>query len=595
MSHNTAMEQPAIKGWFEKSGRLYEQRIRDLSLLRRLSDSISLELDVEQATDYILDIVIDELNITNGSIMLYDEVTGELNLQCARGELDPVQGRHALVHPLRIKKGEGIAGSVLQSGVPVLITDAEADPRFVSFEKQAVSVGSLLCLPLIVRGKSIGVLNLSHAEKSAFTEGDLHGLIVVANQIAMLLDNAANYKQVCRANAELEDKVKERTEHLEVANRELQQTRSSLVQSERLKALGQMASGVAHDFNNTLAGIIGNTQLMLEEVADPKLEERLRAVELAARDGAATIKRIQEFSRVNRNTEFEPLDLNQLVRDTVKILSPLWKDQAQKRGQNIDLVTRLGKVPTVEGNAPELREVLTNILMNALDAMPTGGQIVLSSWSDDASACLAIADTGTGMSQEIRERLFDPFFTSKGPGNSGLGLSVAYGIVRRHGGNIEVETIEGKGTTFIVSLPASKAEIAPPIEREPIRTVPRAKILLIDDDPFVRNALKAMLEYVGHEVVTVDGGQEGIDRFDAEPFALVVTDLGMPGLSGWEVAAAVKQKRPVVPVMLITGWGREIDLDDAKARGVDFVLAKPFELSQVTNAIAEALETLKHS
>ncbi|XOV88316.1 MAG: ATP-binding protein [Pseudomonadota bacterium] len=588
MTHNTSLQPPALKGWFESSGRLYQQRIRDLSLLRRLGDAISCELELADATDTILEILVDELDITNASIMLISPCSNKLSLQSARSEDPDIIPANPERESPEIRVAEGIGNTVIETRQPILIQDAGSDARVAG---QAVRLGSLLCLPLIVRDRTIGVLNLSHSRRAAFGQGDLNGLTIVANQIAMLLENAEHYQKIRDINLDLEYKVRERTAHLEAANRELQETRNSLLQSERMSALGQMASGVAHDFNNTLAGIIGNTQLLLEEVKNEEVTSRLRAVELAARDGAATVKRIQEFSRVNRDTEFVPLDLNALIQETVTMTAPLWKDQVQRRGITVDLETHLGELPAVMGNASELREVLTNMIINALDAMPEGGSLVIRTSVAEDRVLLTVADNGAGVPAELLDRLFDPFFTTKGPNNSGLGLSVAYGIIRRHGGKISVCSEAGQGTRFNIELRPSKDKVPETPHSEPVRQTSPARILLVDDDPFVRDVLVSMLQHAGHEVVAFECGQKALAQFNEESFPLVLTDLGMPGMSGWDVAAAIRQQCPLTRVIMITGWGRELDITEAKSRGVDYVLPKPFELSTVTNMVAEALES----
>ena len=589
------IDKPVAKHWFESAGRLYQHRIRDLSLLRRLSDAISLELGVQEAVQYVLEILIDELDVCNGSIMLYNEESEYLELRCVTGQSEDaprvisscLDGQPT---GLRLRSGEGIAGTAHKNAEPILIQDTDRDPRFIKYADQALAVGSLLCLPLVIRHKTVGVINLSHSEKYAFDEADMHGLAVVTNQIAMALDNNENYQKIRMANIELEHKVRERTQHLEQANKELQQTRSSLIQSERLKALGQMASGVAHDFNNTLAGIIGNTQLLLRETDDEQIRERLQSVELAAKDGASTVRRIQEFSRihVNSESELEALDLNQVIQDTIRITRPLWKDQAQNKGKTVKLTTRLGCIAPIQGNAAELREVLTNIVLNALDAMNGSGEIVVSSWQQGEEVFLAISDTGPGMTDETKGKLFDPFYTTKGPTNSGLGLSVAFGIIHRHNGTIEVQSICGKGTTFVIQLPQSLEPIKTVVEETP-EHIPNAKILLVDDDRFVRESICMVLQHLGHTVSAATNGQDAIDQFAGGDFDLVFTDLGMPGLSGWDVAAGVKALNASVPVVLMTGWGRELDANEINSRGVDFLVTKPFEVNTIAGVLAAAL------
>jgi signal transduction histidine kinase/ActR/RegA family two-component response regulator len=588
------LDRAAVKGWLEEAGDLYLQRVSELSMIRRLTDSISLGLDADKACGFILDILLEELDVTNASIMVYDESRDELVLKSARGQEDKAANScpsRKLGYGIRLRKGEGIAGKVFQEGRPILVNDVNSNSRFLKDPKQAVTIGSMLSLPLIIRGRTVGVLNLSHKQKNAFGQGEVHGLTIVANQIAMQLDNAENYQKLHAVNCNLEAEVRRRTSHLEKANRELRRTRSRLVQSEKLKALGQMASGVAHDFNNTLAGIIGNTQLLLAEVKEQPVTERLKAIEMAARDGAVTVKRIQEFSRVKKTKEFVSVDVNELVQDVIRITSPMWKDQLQKQGKTIELTTRLNDLEAVAGNAAELREVLTNIILNALDAMPNGGMITISTWADDRYGHIAVTDTGLGMAADVQQRIFDPFFTSKGPGNSGLGLSVAYGIIRRHDGRITVASAEGEGTTFTIQLPICGGLVKHQEDLPEVETTDLAKILLIDDDKTVRDVLSAILTEAGHEVVSADSGGGGIEAFDSGEFEMVFTDLGMPEKSGWDVAAAIKRRNPAVPVVMITGWGRQLDEEEVREKGVDFLLCKPFELSKVQSTVAEALKS----
>jgi len=370
------------------------------------------------------------------------------------------------------------------------------------------------------------------------------------------------------------------------------QMEKALGESEKLRALGEMASGVAHDFNNILSAIIANAQLLEEHLGDEaELKRRLRLIQVAAKDGAETIKRIQEFSRVRKDKNFVRLDLNELVEQIVLITSPRWKDQPQRLGHTIGLDAQISPLPPVAGNASELKEVITNIIFNAVDAMPAGGRITVRTWEEGGLACLAISDTGRGMPTQVRRRVFDPFFTTKGVTNSGLGLSVSYGIVRRHDGQIEVESQEGVGTTFYIRLPATDApQVEAPPEAAKGTACQQARILIVDDEEMVLDALSEVLGSEGHTVVTASGGREGLAKFGEGGFDLVLTDLGMPEMSGWELAAAVKGLSPHTPVAMITGWGAEFSSEQLAERGVDLVLAKPFDCAQVTSLVSRALE-----
>jgi PAS domain S-box-containing protein len=375
------------------------------------------------------------------------------------------------------------------------------------------------------------------------------------------------------------------------------QVEKALVQSEKLRALGEMASGVAHDFNNILAAIIANAQLLrAASPEDPELGRRLHLIEVAAKDGAETIKRIQEFSRVRKDKNFTAIDLNRLIEEVVLITSPRWKDQSQRIGKTISLKTDLGPLSPLAGNASELKEVVTNIIFNAVDAMHSGGEIRIRTWQEGNFACLAISDTGIGMPRNVRRRVFDPFFTTKGVANAGLGLSVSYGIIRRHDGHIEVESQEAVGTTFTIRLPAGEAglpEEAPQQAQKPAAL--RARILLVDDEKIVLETVSEVLAGEGHEVVAASGGREGLAFFRQGGFDLVMTDLGMPEMSGWELAAAIKRLDPMMPVAMITGWGAEFDPEQLSQRGVDLVLAKPFDCTQVSNLVNQAMEIRRSS
>jgi CheY-like chemotaxis protein len=246
----------------------------------------------------------------------------------------------------------------------------------------------------------------------------------------------------------------------------------------------------------------------------------------------------------------------------------------------------------VLGDGSELREAMTNLILNALDAMPEGGMLTISTALVEERVEIAVADTGLGMPAEVRDKVFDPFFTTKGPQGTGLGLSMTYGIISRHGGSIAVESEPGQGSTFRVSLPRGSdvQPQAPPLRPE-TPAVRSLRCLVVDDEPPVRAVIADILESAGHTVVQLGDGGEAISRFAAERFDLVVTDLAMPRVSGWQVARAVKQTAPNVPVFLVTGFGVELTADERRAHGVDLVLVKPLQIQEILDAVAEVART----
>ena len=292
---------------------------------------------------------------------------------------------------------------------------------------------------------------------------------------------------------------------------------------------------------------------------------------------------------MRRDAPFVAVDVNEVIADALEMTQARWRDEAQSRGITIDVDTDLAPVPAVAGDAAGLREVFTNLILNAVDAMPAGGQLRLSTRATDTGIDVVVRDTGTGMSETVRKRIFDPFFTTKGPQGTGLGLAMAYGIVSRHGGSITVESAEGEGSTFRLGFPLT-ADVAPasPAVIEPPATVSTLRCLVVDDEETVGMVLGDVLEMIGHEVVVVTDPAAAVERFRAESFDIVFTDLAMPGFSGWQVTRAVKAIVPSVPVFLVTGFGVELSVEERRTHGVEGVLAKPLRIDEVHGAVSEA-------
>jgi len=371
--------------------------------------------------------------------------------------------------------------------------------------------------------------------------------------------------------------------------RERKQLAEQLVRTERLRALGEMASGVAHDFNNILGAILGRAQLLHRGVQGDEIRRGLEAIEKAALDGANTVRRLQHFTRRRREEEFFPVDLNQAIKDALAITEARWKDESNLAGATIEVRTDFGRISPVMGNISELREVLTNIIFNAVEAMPKGGRLTFTTDEGEGWVSASVSDTGIGMSEDVRARVFDPFFTTKGVKGTGLGLSVSYGIIKAHKGEINVKSEPGQGTTMLIRLPIpSKLRPAPQPKAAP--SAKPGRILIIDDDGVVRDLLSDILRAEGHTVVPASSGREGLRLFRQGAFDLVLTDLGMPEFSGWEVAAAIKAIAPKTPVAIVTGWGITLDRAKLKEAGIDLVLNKPFQYRDVMAIVAEGMK-----
>ena len=367
-------------------------------------------------------------------------------------------------------------------------------------------------------------------------------------------------------------------------------------QSERLTALGQMAGGIAHDFNNLLQAILGYAQLMARSPGNADVVRRgLDVIEKAANGGAETVRRIQKFARLRPDEPFVTMDLNQVVRDSLAITRPRWEEKKVKGGVPLQLELELGPVPVVMGRPAELNEVITNLVLNAIDAMPKGGTLrIRTRLGDHRHALITVADTGMGMSEEVRKKVFDPFFTTKGEEGTGLGLSVSHSIVERHGGDLKVDSRPGEGTTFTITLPIGMNPSGeatpgsdPGIER-------KGRILLVDNDPQVLSILGEMLKDAGHHVLPVPSGPEALRVFVPTGFDLVITNVGMPEMSGWDVAEQLRARDPNVPVIFITGWGLQEE-DQARCRrlGITALLFKPVPPPELHRKVQVALASAR--
>ena len=364
-----------------------------------------------------------------------------------------------------------------------------------------------------------------------------------------------------------------------------------MLQVEKLRAVGEMASGVAHDFNNALAIIVGNAQLLLYTAKDEELRGALKTIEKVAKNGAQTVRRLMEFSgRKVVHIEYSKMDLNALIRDTVEITKPKWKDDAQGKGIYIEVVLNLGEIPLVR-TLSEMREMMASFIFNAVEAMPEGGRLEILTSCLREKVSIRISDTGIGMTEEVRKRVFEPFFTTKPFSNTGLGLSMSYGIIKRLGGEIEVESEVGKGTTFHILLPIDEERKEEEKATHDVKREGEARILVIDDEEHVREILSKILTRAKYQVVVAENGERGIELFRKGKFDMVLTDLGMPGMSGWEVCRAIKKINPHLPVGMITGWGAGIDRPQMEENRLDFVISKPFDSEEVLNQIAEKVSS----
>ncbi len=466
--------------------------------------------------------------------------------------------------------GTSYSGRVAVTGEALFVADTSSDPQNLLAQRdREAGIVTYLGLPIRFRDRVLGVLTFNTTAPRRYSPAELDYLGSFADLAGIALGNADLYDEAQRALADLKA------------------VQQKLVQGETLRALGELAGGAAHHLNNLLTIVVGRVQLLQRGVEDERLRRPLTIIEKAAKDGAEVVRRLQQFSRTRQVTLARSVSLDDVARDALGLTRGHWQDGVRARGIRIDVESRLAGVPPVDGDPPALREAVTGLVLNAVDAMPQGGRLTLETRADAARVSLAVTDTGIGMSEAVRLRAHEPFFTTKGVRATGLGLSVAYGIVRSHGGELTIESAEGRGTRVTLSLP--RGAVTPPAPAAaPARARPGAlRLLLVDDEDEVREALAEMLASAGHTVLTAPGADEALACVEAEPdLDLVLTDLVMPGRTGWDVAAGVKARRPDLVVGLITGWGDTAEADQARQAMVDFIVEKPVSVEALQDAIA---------
>src|SRR3990172_6333439 len=579
-----ALEKRALSLKIRQLDRDLEIRNRELSAaLKRQNSLIRAGLamggisTLPDLLDFFIGLVSEELGVERVSLMLLDDRKGQMRIFASRGLDAEVVGK------VRLNVGEGIAGWVAKEGKPVLVKDVLTDPRvnrslISTHATSFISAPMVISIPILLQEEVLGVINVTNRRSGLpFEEEDMAYLYGLAGQAAMAIERT---KQL--------DELQEAYESLKTAQKDL-------VDSERVRALGQLAAGIAHDFNNLLHGILGRTQLLglklgNKELDLPYIHSQLETIEKLALQGGETISRIQDLSRIRKDVSSVPLDLNAVVTNAVEMTRTKWKDESEARGIRVAVLVRPGTLPLTVGDPAEICRVVCNLLINAVEAMPKGGEISLATFHEGDQVLLEVSDTGTGMSEEVRERIFEPFFTTKEIGQ-GLGTSIIYGIVARHGGGIRGSSGEGGGTTFHLRLPV----IPPPSSERPRKgkglregTAP-ARILIIEDGDLNRDLFERYVKEMGHLAFVASSGTEGLRIFEAQKVDLVITDLSMPGISGLQVAERVKKHAFAVPVVLISGWALHQDEQRIKEAGIDFVVHKPCSVKDFQDVVEEAL------
>jgi signal transduction histidine kinase/CheY-like chemotaxis protein len=473
-------------------------------------------------------------------------------------------------------EGADTAGLTLHDEL-LYVPDLRSRPMPLPPAFAAQDLGCCVIAPLHDEQGLIGVLIAGRHEAEAFSSGECEFLRQLSEHVELAIRQTRLH------------------ESLWSAYDELRQTQQAVLQQERLSALGQMASGIAHDINNAMSPAI----LYLEQLLDadrelsPRSRQLLPVVLRAIEDVAATVARLREFYRPQEmQAELVPVNINLLVKQALELTYARWRDMPQQRGIQIDAVEQLAPdLPEVLGSASELREALTNLIFNAVDAMPEGGRLTLRTTLQQDTVQVEVTDTGVGMDEETRRKCLEPFFTTKGERGTGLGLAMVYGIVQRHGAQIEISSAPGAGTTFSIRIPIPDRAAVRPAAPVPQQIPTGLRLLVIDDDALLLKTLRETLEMDAHHVTTAADGPAGIQAFRSAftdvPFDAVITDLGMPRMDGRAVARAIKEISPATPVILLTGWGQRPDAGSDALPHVDRVIGKPPKLRELRGALAQ--------
>ncbi len=550
-----------------------------LNLLHRITRAIGERHDLRSIFQVVIRSLESDLPIDFGCICLYDGAESRLTVTSIGSRADAVTKKLAMTENERIAvDSNGLAACMKGQ----LIYEPDIAQTNGDFTRRLVGAGlrALVISPLLAQGTVFGLLIVARREPGTFSSTECEFLRQLSDHVALATHQAQLYST------------------LQQAYDDLRQSQQTVMQQERLRALGQMASGVAHDINNAVAPIALYTDSLLEH--ESGLSERARGylniIRRAIADVGETVKGMRQFYRPqDGQSALTQIDLNPIVAQVIELTRVRWRDLPQQRGIAIAMRTELQQpLAAILGQESEIRDALTNLIFNAVDAMPEGGTLTVRTRSFAATVQLEVADSGVGMDEETRRRCLEPFFTTKGERGTGLGLAMVYGMVRRHSAELEVDSALHQGTTFRVTFPVAQATSGSPQEAARDVVLRPLSILIVDDDPLVLESLRATLESDGHKVTAADGGQAGLDSFAeiqqrGDRFDVVITDLGMPHVDGRRVASAVKAASPSTPVVLLTGWGqRLVDEGDIPAH-VDHVLNKPPKLRDLRAALSNVI------
>lgn len=554
---------------------------RDIQLLREVAFAANEALSIADALGATVSVVCSHSDWQLGHALTLDDNGRLASLgiwnDAPGGRFERVKQRTL---GMTFASGADLPGAVLADGKPIWIEDVALTPDSPRWRgNQDLGVHAALGVPILVGDQVRAVLEFFRDRPAPRDQRLIDLMAQIGAVLGRVMEREGAREDLAMANAQLAD-----------ALGEVKRAEGRMVQQERLRALGQMATGIAHDFNNALMPISGYSELLAdlpELKANPNAQQYLSTILTAAGDAAAVVTRLREFYRPVADVDVRvPVDLPRIARQIVDLTRPRWHNEALMRGVTVTVETDLADVPPVLGNEPQLREAITNLVFNAVDAMPSGGRITITTSSRDGSVSLAVRDTGLGMTEHVKRHCLEAFFTTKGDrGGSGLGLGMVQGIAQRHRGTLEIDSAVGIGTTVTLTFPAVERThaAAHPITR-PVSA--GLRVLVVDDMPSARELLRDLLVADGHHVTMSPNGVDALACLGRWNYDLVLTDRSMPVMTGEKLAAAIKQSEKPLPVVMLTGVGQMMIESSERPFGVEAVLPKPVTRESLRGTLA---------
>lgn len=563
-----------------------QKRLNELKILHDFSSELSSVMTIDEIAKLIYNHIIQIIPVEGFFIDVYDEMTKQLK---GLAYVYLIHGRRVMISYPNYRfniRSHPIWEKLIYEGKTTYVRYSGKDipSPFNLLIEEIEEEGYILSAPMFSREKVFGVMTI---------------LIKGTNKIEEyipLIEHIANESAVAIERVRYFVELQESEKSLRQAYEELKRAHQQLILTEKIRTLGQLAGGIAHNLSNLLSIILVRAQLLKSKLTDESLRCELEYIEKAGQDAGRIISRLREFSKPRTHLTLVPLDLANIIEEALEITRSKWKDEAELKGVKYEIIKDFPRDRLMGiTNASELREALVNIIINAIEAMPNGGTLSVGIYNvNNERVAIYISDTGIGMDSETMAKIFDPFFTTKGEYGTGLGLSITYEIIRSHNGEIFVESELGKGTKFTIILPATKEKIKEKVQSNTSNeSTSKLTVLIVDDDESVLYLLKDIFLSLGYKILSAENGRKALEYIQRENFDLLVTDLALPDINGWTLSKEAKQKNDKIPVIILTGWGIDVPEEETKRRGADYIVTKPFELDDLLLVINTAIQSIK--